>query len=134
MRKLLLGFLMLMMLTPGLACGPFMNAGKAQAAAVSMPDMPDCKGMGMDSQKKSADSDPVFFKDCTKTDLYSADHASLQKSDVVEKVFFMAWAAVTPDYSFSPTGSHAIRGPPPDWPDISQTQSSILLTTQRFRE
>jgi len=131
MRKLLIHLLMLLMLTPSLACGPILGAAKAQAAQAAMPD---CKGMGMDSQKKVPDGDHVFFKDCSKTDLFGADHANLEKPDLDGKVFFVAWATKTPEYSYTPAGANAIRGPPPDWPGLSQTQPPILLTTQRFRE
>ena len=133
MGKFLLGFLMVLMLTPGLVCGPFMGMGKAQAARPMMMDMPDCKGMGMDSAKETPGSDHIFFKDCSKTDLFSADQASLQKPNLA-KVFFVAWADTSPGYIFTPTDFHSIRGPPPDWPDLSQTKPSILLTTQRIRE
>lgn len=133
MRKLLIHLLMLVMLTPGLACGPFMSVGKAQAAQVTMQGMPDCEGMG--GQKKTPNGDHIFFKDCSKTDLFSADHASLEKPDLGSKVFFVAWVAAVPEYSFTPAETNAVRGrPPPDWPGLSETQPSILLTTQRFRE
>ncbi len=131
MKKFFLGFLMLVMLTPGLVCGPFMGMGKAEAAQ-SMQGMENCEGM--DSQKKASEGDHVFFKDCSKTDLYSADQSSLQKPGIDAKVFFVAWADATPTYVFNPADVHSIRGPPPSWPDISQTQPSILLTTQRIRE
>jgi hypothetical protein len=135
MRKILITFLMLLMVTPGLACGPFLGAAKAQAAQVSMPGMPDCKGMGMDSQKKARNGgDHVFFKDCAKVDLSGVDHANLKAPDLSGKVFFVALLATTPDYSVPPPAANAIRGPPPDWPGLSETQPSILLTTQRFRE
>lgn len=134
MRKLLIHLLMLVMLTPGLACGPVLGMAKAQATQIAMPDMPDCKGMGMVDQKKAPDGDHIFFKDCSKTDLFSADHASLEKPDLGSKVFFVAWVAAVPEYSFTPAETNAVRGPPPDWPGLSETQPSILLTTQRFRE
>lgn len=139
MKKFLLGLLMFVMLTPGLACGPFMASAKAAQATQSMPiaDMPDCKGMGMatDSQKKPSDSgNHVFFKDCSKTDLFSVDHVDLKKPDLSGKVLFLAWATMPPEYNFKPADDNAIRGPPPDWPNLSETQPSILLTTQRFRE
>lgn len=133
MRKLLIHLLMLVMLTPGLVCGPFMGMDKAQAAQ-SMQGMEDCPGMGLADQEQAPDSDHVFFKDCSKTDLFSACHAALEKPDLDGKVFFVAWADIVPAYVFTPADFHAIRGPPPDWPDFSQTQPSILLTTQRFRE
>lgn len=121
------------MLTPGLACGPILGAAKAQAAQ-PMQDMEDCKGMEMDSPEKIPGGDHVFFKDCSKVDLFSVDQASFEKPNLDNKIFFTAWVATTPDYSFTPAVNHTIRGPPPDWPDLSQTQPSILLTTQRFRE
>ena len=126
---------MLVILTPPLACGPFMMAAKVHAATVQMKDMPNCPGMDKDtgSKKTSGSDGPMLFKDCSKADLYSVDHASLKKPDT-GKVFFMAWADNVPAYIFTPTDFHAIRAPPPDWPDLSQTQPSILLTTQRFRE
>lgn len=128
---------MLVMFTPGLACGPFMTADKAHAATVQMKDMPDCPGMNTskdaDSKGPSSKDGPMLFKDCTKADLYSADHVSLKKPDTV-KTLFIAWADIVPVYVFTHADFHAIRGPPPDWPDLAQTQPSILLTTQRFRE
>ena len=66
MKKFLLGFLMFVMLTPGLVCGPFMGMGKAEAAQ-SLQGMENCEGM--DSQKKASEGGHVFFKDCSKTDL-----------------------------------------------------------------
>jgi hypothetical protein len=135
MRKIFTAFLILLMVTPGLACGPFLGAAKAQAAQVSMPGMPDCKGMGMgNDQKKAGDGgDHVFFKDCAKVDLSGVDHTILKAPDFGGKIFFIASAATTPDYSFTPASDNTIRGPPPDWPGLYETQPSILLTTQRFR-
>jgi hypothetical protein len=137
MKKFLIHLLMLVMLTPGLACGPFMTVGKAHAAAVQMKDMPNCHGMDMgkntDGKDTSAKDGPMLFKDCSKADLFSADHVSLKKLDVT-KAFFMAWADSVPAYVFTPVDFYATRGPPPDWPELSETQPSILLTTQRFRE
>ena len=136
MKKFLLGFLMLMMLTPGLACGPFMGASKAHAAQPAMEGMADCPGMGMDDSKKSQEmDDPTFFKDCLHIDLQNVDHhVDLKKPDISSKSFFIVSAFIVPDAVSFPIASNIIRGPPPDWPDLTQTQPSILLTTQRFRE
>lgn len=137
MRKFFIHLLMLLMLTPGLVCGPFMAAGKGQAAVMQMPDMPDCHGMAMvkdvDSKKSPDEHGTMLFKDCAKVDLFSADHTVLKKPDM-GKMFFIAWADMPSQPYFTPANFHAIRGPPPDWPDISQTKPSIILTTQRFRE
>ncbi|MCI0405342.1 MAG: hypothetical protein L0209_04600 [candidate division Zixibacteria bacterium] len=134
MRKLLIHLLMLVMLTPGLACGPLMGMDKARAAPSMQERMEDCPGMGMAVQEQAPDGNHVFFKDCSKTDLFGADQAVLEKPDLGGKVFLVAWAAIVPAYDFSPMAANAIRGPPPDWPNLSETQPSILLTTQRFRE
>lgn len=134
MRKFLTTLLMLLMLVPGLACGPFMHAGKAQAAS-PMQGMGNCHGMGMDASKKAPGYEGrFFFKDCMKADLSGVDHVDFKAPDLSGKAPFIAWVAVIPDNSFRLAGIQFIRGPPPDWPDHSQTQPSLLLTTQRFRE
>ncbi len=131
MRKFLISLLMLLMLMPGLACGPFMNAGKAYAAQ-SMQGMKDCPGMG-GSQKAPDHEGKVFFKDCMKNDISGVDHTVLKTPDLNGKTLFTAWIATIPDFSFAPPNAQTIRGPPPDWPTFSLTQPSILLTTQRLR-
>lgn len=138
MRRFLVHLLMLAVFLPGLTCGPFMAAGTAHAtASQQMKNMPDCPGMAMGkeaSSKKSADGNStMLFKDCAKVDLYSADHAVLKKPDT-GKAFFISWANIAPRPAFTPADFHAIRGPPPDWPEFSSTGPSIILITQRFRE
>lgn len=133
MKKFLIHLLMLIMLTPGLACGPFMGMDKAQAAQ-PMQSMEDCHGTEMTSQEQSPDGDHMFFKDCSKTDLFNASHIVLEQPNLDSNDFFIAWANIVPAYIFSPANFQAIRGPPPEWPDLSQALPSILLTTQRFRE
>ena len=132
MRKYLLHFLMLLMITPGLACGGILCAGKAQAAAPSaIQDMPCHEHM---EQKPDNNKSVMLFKDCSGTYLYkSGDLAGLEKSASVEKIFYGPLAALIPDSIFLVT-AHTIRGPPPDQPDLSRIKPSILLTTLRFRE
>ncbi len=135
MRKFLTHLLILIMLAPGLACGPFMGMNKAQAAQ-TMQGMEDCPGMDNmgGAQKAPKDNNPTFFKDCLHVDLQTADHHADLKTPNNGKVFFMAWADIVPTYVYTPADFHAIRAPPPDWPNLSEIQPSILLTTQRFRE
>ena len=137
MKRLLVHLLMLVMLMPGLACGPFMSAGKAHAAMAHVKDMPGCHGMKMDQNaggKKTPDHNGLMlFKDCAKADLYGADHASLEKPDA-GKVFYVAWTDIVPAHTFTPADFQVIRGPPPDSSSLPQTRPSILLITQRFRE
>ena len=77
----------------------------------------------------------MLFKDCAKADLFkSGDLASVKKPDA-GKMFIAGWvAATTPAYDLTRPASHAIRGPPPDWPELSRTRPSILQITQRLRE
>jgi hypothetical protein len=135
MKKFLISFLMLVMLTPGLACGPFMIMAKAQAAQVAQ-GMEDCHGMSAsDSSQETSNNDHVFFKDCSKIDLQSADNAAdLKAPEVSGKTFSMTWEAIAPADDVTLLAENIIRGPPPDWPDLSGTQPPILLTTHRFRE
>lgn len=136
MRKFLVHLLMLVMLMPGLTCGPFMAAGKAHASVSRMKAMPDCPGMtarAQDDGKAAGKNGLMMFKDCARVHLYGTNHAVLKKP-YMGKVFFIAWADTVPRYVFTPADSNAIRGPPPDWPDFSGAKPSIILTTQRFRE
>ena len=137
MNRFLLSFLMFVMLMPGLACGPFM-ASKAQASMSQMPlNMKDCPGIGTEAAgKKPLNGDvPTFFKDCARADLQKVDgHASLKKPVFSSAAFPLAWVDTIQHDGFLPRNLNAIRGPPPDLPAFSQTQPSVLLTTQRFRE
>jgi hypothetical protein len=132
MKRFFLSFLMFVMLMPGMACGPFI-AGKAQASMSQTPmHMKGCPGIGMGATgKKALNGDgPTFFKDCAHADLQKVDgHASLKKP-----VFPLGWVGTIQHDDFRPRNLNAIRGPPPDWAAFSQTQPSVLLTTQRFRE
>jgi hypothetical protein len=137
MKRFLLSFLMFVMLMPGLACAPFL-AGKAQASMSQMPmHMKGCPGMGTGAAGKNAlnGDGPTFFKDCAHADLQKVDdHASLKKPVFSSDVFPLAWVDTIQHDGFLPRNLNAIRGPPPDRPAFSQTQRSVLLTTQRFRE
>jgi hypothetical protein len=128
MRKILIHFLMFVMLVPGLACGPFMGA-KAHAA---MGSMPNCH-MTMGAAGKISGEGRFFFKDCLKIDLKAPGHTDAKTPDVkITKVFYdLPVTAVSVQTIFA--DAQTIRGPPPDWPAFSQTQPSILRTSQRLR-
>lgn len=137
MKRFLTHFLMFIMLMPGLACGPFMTAAKAHAATVQMKGMENCPGMGnmeKTDQKTSSKYGPTFFKDCAHVDLQNADnHASLKNPDLSGSMFVLVFADTVQPERLSPKSVNAIRGPPPDRPALSETQPSVLLTTQRLR-
>lgn len=138
MKKFIYHALILLMLTPGLACGQFMCMKKAQAAEpqthkiASSQEMP-CHKTTADAQSDDS-ANPMFMKDCSKSDLFKSDtQANVKKPDIGKTfVFAMADAPVLPPVSVS--GGYAIRGPPPDWPDVTQTDTPIILKTLRFLE
>lgn len=142
MRKLLIHLLMLLMLTPGLVCGglPCMGMQKAHVATdsmagMNMPGMPCCPDhRDCDHAAGKKINAPMFFKDCAKADLYKADAPVLKNPGLSGKIAMVAWVGTVPLHGIASGPAAVIRGPPPGWPDLAQTQPSILLSTQRFRE
>ncbi|MGB4107834.1 MAG: hypothetical protein WBK55_08570 [Alphaproteobacteria bacterium] len=131
MRQLLLGFLMLMMLMPSLACAMPMCTDEAQATKAERPCADHTSHHG---DKKSGQSGKVsLLVDCMGVDLQKADVTSLEKPDLKFSFVVYALADETVSDFITHTDAGTIRGPPPDWPALSRTQPSILLTTQRFR-
>lgn len=130
MRKLLIALMMLVMLTPSLACAMPICGGKIAAKAASMPcaDHADHNG----NQKSDAGQKLKLLKDCMGVDLQVADSVHIDKPDIHSPVFVFVLSS-----DFSVTGpsrkTDAIRGPPPDWPAAHSTQPSLILSTQRFR-
>ena len=121
---------MLLMLMPGLACGPFMHASTAHAAPL-MQGMENCHGMGMDgAAPKSNIGGRFLFKDCLHVDLHGASCASLPAPDLYGKAVFTAWTAMFPERGYLPPAYRAVRGPP-DPPGLPRPHISIL-TTQRL--
>lgn len=122
---------MLIMITPSLACAMPMCADEAQAAKAEQPCANQVSHHG---DKKSGQSGKVsLLVDCMGVDLQKADTANLDKADL--KFSFVVYAVTdeTALHFIAHTDAGTIRGPPPDWPALSRTQPSILLTTQRFR-
>ena len=122
---------MLVMLTPSLACAMLVCADSKQAVKT---EQPPCAGHHSGSRKAESSGKIMLLIDCMGMDLQVADsNADFKKPDTQGDVIVYALANETllsqPDYIVS-----KIRGPPPDWPSISQTQPSILLTAQRFRK
>lgn len=132
MKKFLLSFLMLVMLTPSLACAMPVCADPVKAAAAEQPcadHMDHHEGKEQKSSGKVA-----LMKDCTGVELQVADNApSLQKPDLHKDFSFNLPADVQTVSVWTLSDTTGIRGPPPDWPAYSQVQPSILLTTQRLR-
>jgi len=71
--------------------------------------------------------------DCTGTDMQLPQQISVSKPDLKNSLHFdFIWADEKPAFAPVLASNKGIRGPPSDWPDLSQTQPSILLITQRF--
>lgn len=135
MKKFLAVIMMLVMLTPSLACAMPICADEAQAAATEQPCAEHHAGHDTDSGKESSSSPKGvnFLIDCMGVDLQTADSASVQKPDIQAGLIFSAVINTDVPVIPAPAQSSEIRGPPPDWLALSQTQPSILLTTQRLR-
>ena len=135
MRKFLLSVLMLIMLTPSLACAMPVCAEPAQAAKpMAMSDIP-CHGMDHHSDKKEKKSSSgMLMKDCMGLELQTADNGPvIYKPDISKDVPVILAFNVQPVSVWTSGNVSSIRGSPPDWPGHSQTKPSILLTTQRLR-
>ena len=119
MKQFLLSFLMVVMLTPSLVCAMPVCMDEALAAKAKMPCADHAPH---DSDKKENKSNKLtLMSDCAGVDMQKADTSSWDKTDETASDFIVHRDVGT------------IRGPPPDWPALSRTQPSILLTTQRFR-
>lgn len=131
MKKFLAVIMMLVMLTPSLACAMPVCADEAQAAATEQPCAEHHPGH--ESSDKKDTGKVNFLLDCMGVDLQKADTASLDKPDLKADPVIYALAADIVTSPLAHADSSTIRGPPPDWSALSRTQPSILLTTQRFR-
>ncbi len=132
MKKLLVGFLVLVMLTPSLACAMPMCVDEAQAAKADRPCADHAPHHG-DTESTPKGNAGGLMADCMGVDFQTADTASLEKPDVKTSPVVYALVSEMLSNFIAHTDVGTIRGPPPDWPALSRTQPSILLTTQRFR-
>lgn len=134
MQKFLLGFLILLMLTPSLACAmPTCGPKAKESAAATLPCAEHHPGHDTGSKKEGGKGKVNLLIDCMGVDMQKADAASLDKLDIKKDLIVYTLVTDAAVSQFAPTDAGTIRGPPPDWPALSRTQPSILLTTQRFR-
>ena len=124
--------MMLIMLTPSLACAMPVCADEAQAAATEQP----CAGhSGHHDSGKKADTGKGkvnLLKDCMGLDLQVADAPVLKKADTGPSLSFIIISDTSALSIRASRDTGGIRGPPPDGLFLSQTQPSIILITQRF--
>ena len=131
MRKLLIALMMLVMLTPSLACAMPVCAGDAAVKTVANP-CPEHTANHSSNQKSEAGQKLKLLKDCMGVDLQVADSISIDKPDVHSPVFAFVWGSSLPVIE-PDAKADAIRGPPPDWPSAHSIKPSLILSTQRFR-
>lgn len=132
MRKFLYSLLILLMLMPSLACAmPTCGPKAEESAAATLPCAEHHPGHETDDKKENGKVNLLI--DCMGVDMQKADTASLDKLDIKKDLIVYTLVADAAVSRFAPTDVGTIRGPPPDWPVLSQTQPSILLTTQRLR-
>jgi hypothetical protein len=132
MRNFFTSILVLLMLTPSLACAMPMCFDKAEAIKAEQP----CAGHASDHHgDNSAPKGKAagIMADCMGVDFQKADTASFDKPDLKSDPVVYTLVANIVTKPLVNIDSGTIRGPPPDWPTRSRTQPSILLTTQRFR-
>jgi hypothetical protein len=134
MKQFLFGFLMLVMLTPSLACAmtycPMQQVQNASGGADMAQDMPrDMPCHNITAQRGG----PMLSLDCMGVDLFLNDVVSdvqpLAALDVVSYGFidlFDSQASMLQNSRF-------IRGPPNEWAEPLTHSSAIILTTQRLR-
>lgn len=114
--------MMLLMLTPSLACG-----------MSDCPEPDQSKPIPCHQSEDSKKDGPMLTLDCMGVDLFQQDaQADVPQPHSSIDIIHFAWADLTADYNFLPVNIHGIRGPP-DWAGRPQNQPPIILTTQRFR-
>lgn len=128
MKGFFLSFLMLVMLTPSLACA--MPCADSRQAVQATP----CADHAAAPETKKTSDTVKLVIDCMGVDMQAAadHHAALIKPDTGADIIVYALA----DQILLPRPGDAepkILGPPPDSPASSETHPSILLTTKRFR-
>ena len=105
-------------------------AGEKQAKATHQP----CAGHHTEHEKSKKDTGKVkLLVDCMGINMQQADTASIDKPNL--KSDFAVYIPVSDIVSSqtAPADAGYIRGPPPDWPNLHETQPSLILTTQRLR-
>ena len=129
MRKLLLGFMTLLMLTPVLTCAmAFCPLDVAQAAE------PKPCHQSAEKQADEPQKGPMMALDCMGVDLFQPDvQVDITQPDLSVDHIDFVWADITANYDFLLTSGHFIRGPPFDDSPPHLNSTDLYLTTQRLR-
>jgi len=129
MKHFLLSLMVLMMLTPGLACARFMPHHKASAPHMHMAkDMPCCP-----KQKTPPCDGTMLFKDCMHIDLQHTVDAPLLKKADIQKYTPALFLSDAFGRGFNVMASRTARGPPPDRQAVLAESQPVYLATLRLR-
>lgn len=121
MRNFLLSFLILSMIASTMVCVCGHEA-RAESPVAGHHH----------SHDHDHDGGPTFKHDCKTADMQFPQQVSISKPEL-KSGFDYDHSLIAVRTSFVLVAeNHEIRGPPPDWPDTSYTQPSILLITQRL--
>lgn len=129
MRRIMLGFMTLLMLTPVLTCVmAFCPLESAQAAE------PKPCHQSEEDQKDGQKSGPMFALDCMGVDLFQPGvQADIVQPDLSVDYIDFVWADIAPKYDFFLASGHFIRGPPFGDSPPHLNNTDLYLTTQRLR-
>ena len=123
MRKIFLGFMALLMLTPVLACAMTFCPSQAEAATPEMP-----------CHEPDKPSTPMLALDCMGIDLFQQDFndTAFLIDQTVDKTD-MPWIVMASVHKAQTSSFKSIRAPPFDPFEHMQTAPPPLITTQRIR-
>lgn len=122
---------MLLMLTPGLACAmPSCAHEDGRQISAGKPCHDEAE---RDQTGHGQKHGPMSNSDCAKIDLQNTDGQIVKKSAAIAQLFTPAISVEKNAGLVLVADTSIIRGPPPDWPAMSLTKPSILMTTLRIR-
>lgn len=122
MKNFIFGFLMLIMLTPSLACAMTYCPVQASKSA----DASSCH------QSENETKVPMLVLDCMGIDLFQADTSNDIQPNLSFDTIDFAWNTLSSADDLYHGKTNAIRGPP-NLDNAPLSPPSIIFTTQRFR-
>lgn len=127
MRNFIALLLIFMIVMPSMVCA-------MSVCSHSSSQTPPCHSSTPESSKEHKSPQKIMLMiDCMGVDMQKADTSSIDKPDLKKEIVVYGLVYTPPIIQNLHLEAGDIRGPPPDWPDIHETQPSLILTTQRFR-
>ncbi len=130
MKKFIYSFLVLVMLTPSLACA--MPTCADDASGIIKVEKPCADHLSKNTKADKSSDQVKLVLDCMGVDLQKADTASINAPDL--KSFSVSYILTDDRFGAQNINQYTqeIRGPPP-FTALTQTQPPILQSTQRVR-